>query len=120
LRINGYHPDAAEFGTLSMYGSDAALIQELIRDRPELSARLHPALPYVAAEVVWAVRTEMARTIDDVLSRRLRALPLNARAALEMAEQVASLMGREMEQSEAWKSVQMASFQEAAKRYIVS
>ena len=46
---------------------------------------LHPALPYTEAEVIWAARHEMARTVEDVLARRTRALFLNARAAMAMA-----------------------------------
>jgi glycerol-3-phosphate dehydrogenase len=38
------------------------------------------------AEVVWAIRYEMARTIDDVLSRRVRSLVLDARAAIAVSE----------------------------------
>ena len=61
-----------------------------------LGERLHPALPYIAAEVIWGVREEMARTVDDMLSRRTRALFLNARAAIEMAPAVAKLMAQEL------------------------
>ena len=52
-------------------------------------------MPYAGAEVVWAAREEMARTVEDVLARHTRALFLNARAAVEMAPQVAALMARE-------------------------
>ena len=51
-------------------------------------------MDYTAAEVIWAVRHEMARTVEDVLARRLRALFLDARAAVDMAPKVAALMGR--------------------------
>ena len=61
-----------------------------------LSEPLHPALPYVKAEVIWAARHEMARTVEDVLARRTRALFLNARAALAMAPAVADLMASEL------------------------
>ena len=56
---------------------------------PELAKQLHPELPYIAAEVVWASRMEMARSVEDVLARRTRALFLNARAAMQMARPVA-------------------------------
>ncbi len=74
---------------LAVYGTDAAGIRALIAERPELGERLHPALPYVAAEIVWAAREEMSRNLDDALSRRTRALLLNARAAMEIAPRVA-------------------------------
>ena len=73
----------------------------------------------LAAEVVWAVRCEMARTVDDVLSRRLRALPLNARAALAMAPQVLKLMSKELDRDRFWQEKQLAIFQEAAKSYVI-
>ena len=51
----------------------------------ELDKPLHPRLPYCAGEVVWAVRQEMARTVEDVLARRTRALLLDTRASVEIA-----------------------------------
>src|SRR6185503_2974897 len=90
LKIHGYHSDAAQFGALAVYGSDAPEIEAL-----GAPARLHPALPYIEAEVIWAARAEMARTVEDVLARRTRALFLNARAAVEMAPRVAELLARE-------------------------
>ena len=84
---------------------------------PSLAERLHPDLPYIAAEVVWAVRAEMARTVEDVLARRLRALFLNAGAALKMAIAVADLMAGEIGGGEAWKSQQLAEFEAVAANY---
>jgi len=86
----------------AIYGSDAAAIRQLIAADPALALPLHPALPYCAVEVVWAVRSEMARTVLDVLTRRTRALSLNTRAALEMAPRVAQLMARELGRDPAW------------------
>ena len=94
LSLHGFHQNARQFGSLSVYGSDAPAIQELMRADPALAAPLHPALPYTGAEVVWAVREEMARTIEDVLARRCRALFLNAGAAVQMVPAVASADGR--------------------------
>ena len=59
---------------------------------PTGATPLHPRLPYRAGEVVWAVRHEMARTVEDVLARRTRALLLDARASAEIAPAVAALM----------------------------
>ena len=67
-----------------------------MRATPSLAAPLHAQLPYTGAEVVWAARHEMARTVEDVLARRTRALFLNARAAEAMAPEVARLMGGEL------------------------
>ena len=119
LKIHGWRTEARGAGDLWVYGSDAARIADLVRERPEWGERLHPDLPYCAAEVVWGVRQEMARTVDDVLSRRLRALPLNVRAALAMAPRVAELMADELGRDADWRSAQLGRFSEAAARYEV-
>ena len=92
-------------GPLAVYGSDAAAIQEIGR-----AERLHSALPYTEAEVVWAAREEMACSVEDVLARRTRALFLNSRAAMEMAPRVASILAREMNRDAAWEAGQVAEF----------
>lgn len=117
LHIHGFHTEAAQFGALAVYGSDAAGVRKLIEGDPVLGERLHPSLPYVKAEVIWATRHEMARTVEDVLARRLRALFLNARVALEMAPIVAELMARDLGWNENAKAGQFATFQTVARNY---
>lgn len=118
LRIHGYMQDAGALGSLEVYGSDAEAVKELARD-PRLAVQLNPALPYIAAEVVWAARAEMARTVEDVLARHTRALFLNARAAMTMAEPVARLLAAELRRDEAWVAAQVKDFVELAKQYRV-
>ncbi|HYV03638.1 MAG TPA: glycerol-3-phosphate dehydrogenase/oxidase [Blastocatellia bacterium] len=120
LNIHGFHRQAEKFGSLKLYGSDALAIQDLIRSDPSRGEALHAALPYCGAEVIWATRTEMARTVEDVLARRTRALFLNARAAIEMAPRVAELMAKELVRDNAWKSEQIRSFRELANGYLIS
>ncbi|HEY2798463.1 MAG TPA: glycerol-3-phosphate dehydrogenase/oxidase [Thermoanaerobaculia bacterium] len=117
LHVHGYDPEPDRFGELRVYGSDALAIRDLIREEPALGARLHPALPYVGAEVVWAVRSEMARTVEDVLARRLRALFLDARAAGEMAPAVARLAARELGWDAARELHEVDAFRELARGY---
>jgi glycerol-3-phosphate dehydrogenase len=119
LRIHGYLEDSAALGSLEVYGSDAEAIQTLAR-KPRLAARLHPELPYIAAEVVWAARAEMARTVEDVLARHTRALFLNARAAMEMAEATAKLLAAELGRNETWVAAQVKQFQALAEQYRVT
>ncbi len=119
LNIHGYHPNAANFDSLSFYGSDAPLIRQLIAESKALGRPLDPQLPYVEAEVVWAARTEMARTVEDVLARRTRALFLNARAAMRMAPRVASILAREMRKDEWWELEQLKAFNQMAVGYQV-
>jgi len=68
---------------------------------------------------VWAAREEMARTVEDVLARRTRALFLNADAAMAMAEPAASLLAAELGRSEQWVSDQVRQFSELAAQYKV-
>ena len=118
LKIHGYKEEES-LTSLGVYGSDAEAILALAAADPRLAEHLHPALPYIAAEVVWGVREEMARTVDDVLSRRTRALFLNARAAIEMAPAVASLMAAELGQDQAWIDDQLRQFRELAQKYLL-
>ncbi len=117
LHIHGYLEDAAALGALQVYGSDAEAIQTLTRD-PQLAARLHPDLPYTGAEILWAARAEMARTVEDALARHTRALFLNARAAMAMAEPVARLLARELDRNEAWIQAQESEFRTLAEQYL--
>jgi glycerol-3-phosphate dehydrogenase len=119
LRIHGAHADAKQFGSLAVYGSDAPLIAKLADADAELGRPLHPALPYTGAEVIWAARYEMARTVEDVLARRTRALFLNARAALAMAPRVAELLARELGRDSAWQAAQVRAFGELAAGYVL-
>jgi glycerol-3-phosphate dehydrogenase len=119
LRIHGFHDAAKQFGSLAVYGSDAYEIRKLIETDPGLSEPLHAALPYVKAEVIWAARHEMARTVEDTLARRTRALFLNARAALAMAPAVADLMASELGWDEVTRTKQLAAFRDVASNYVL-
>jgi len=120
LRIHGYHQNAKEFGELAVYGTDAVEINRLIEADSELGEALHPDLPYKKAQVIWAVREEMARSIEDVLARRTRALFLNARATLEMAPVVADLMAGELAWNAEMKAKQLSTFRNVARHYVIS
>jgi len=129
LRIHGFREAAKEeaakdeaakeFGALAVYGSDAAEIRKLIETDLKLGEPLHPGLPYVKAEVIWAARHEMARTVEDILARRTRALFLNARAALAMAPGVAGLMAAELGWDEVMRTKQLNAFREVASNYLL-
>jgi glycerol-3-phosphate dehydrogenase len=119
LNIHGFHAHPRKFGELSAYGSDALPIQALMRDNPDLSTPLNPALPYTGAEVIWAVRSEMAETVEDVLARRTRALFLNAPAAIKMADRVAGLMAAETKKDAEWRDQQVRAFLAVAQNYVL-
>lgn len=94
LKLHGHAAPSAD--PLSIYGTDAARIRAITAEDATLAEVLHPSLPYTAAEVVWAVRHEMARTAKDVLARRLRARFLNERAADAIAPRVAELVAKQL------------------------
>jgi glycerol-3-phosphate dehydrogenase len=117
LKIHGYLQKTKGLGHLSVYGSDAEKIKALAASDKQLAGQLHKALPYIEAEVVFAVRHEMTVTIEDFLSRRVRALFLNATAALEMAPRVAEIMAFELKKDQQWQKDQVARFKELAGQY---
>ncbi|MFC4638298.1 glycerol-3-phosphate dehydrogenase/oxidase [Deinococcus hohokamensis] len=99
-----------------VYGTDADRVQAL----PGADLQLHPALPYTEAEVRWAARFEQARTVEDVLARRLRALLLNARASQEAAPRVAALLAEELGHDKAWERGQVTAYQALASGYLLA
>jgi glycerol-3-phosphate dehydrogenase len=84
-----------------------------------LTERLHQRLPYLKAEVAWAVRQEMARTVEDVLARRTRALFLDAQAAIDASPTVAAIMAAELGYGPDWGRRQIGDFANVAKGYLV-
>jgi glycerol-3-phosphate dehydrogenase len=93
-------------------------LRALIAEVPDGDERLHPDLPHVSGEVVWAARHEAARTVEDVLARRTRALFLDARACLASAPRVASLLSAELRKDRAWEDDQIAGFRQLAAGYL--
>ncbi len=102
-----------------VYGSDLPKLRELSAQEPGLEALLDPRLPFRRREVVWAARREMARTVEDVLARRTRALFLDARAAIQAAPDVARLLAEELHRSASWMQKDLLEFTELAQGYLV-
>src|SRR5262249_59992774 len=90
-------------------------VRDVAERAPDRAVPMHPRLPYLMCEVAWAVRQEMARSLEDVLSRRTRALVLDARAALECAPAVARIIARELGRDETWVAEQVSSFEKRAR-----
>ncbi len=119
LRIHGWLEHFDFHDPLRYYGCDAAFIRKLARGNPGLGEKLHPRLPYLKAEVVWAVREEMARTVEDFLARRSRSLFLDAQASIEMAPEVARLMACELKADDDWQKVQIEDYIKLAEGYML-
>ena len=120
LPIHGFRKNVDFNDHLYVYGSDENKIQVIISKNPELKEQIHPDLPYIKAEIVWAARTEMARTVEDFLARRTRALFLDVRASMEMAKTVADLMAKEMKKDKKWVNFQVKTYTELAKGYLLT
>ncbi len=123
LRLHGWQPTAPAgsdpLGWRRVYGSDAEFLDALQSKSPELADLLDPRLPFRGADIVWAARYEMAQTVEDVLARRTRALPLDAHAAIKMAPRVAQLMAAELGHDQAWCDRQVDAFEQIAKYYLL-
>ena len=118
LRIHGYRKNPNLADHMYVYGSDEPKILDLIKQQPELGEKLSPKYGYTYAEVLWAVREEMAMTVEDVLSRRVRLLFVDAREAIAAAPKVAAMMARELGRDQAWIDTQVKDFTDLAKTYI--
>ncbi len=118
LKIHGYTLKKSELPGFDLYGSDAVDVQ-ITCNANNLYDLLHPDLPVHKGEVVWAVKHEMARTVEDFLARRRRALFLNAKASIEAAPAVAKLMAKELGKNKKWEKEQIEKFNEIAENYLL-
>ncbi|MEA2721217.1 MAG: glycerol-3-phosphate dehydrogenase [Candidatus Eremiobacteraeota bacterium] len=100
--------------SLRVYGSDANAVAGMAAGDTSLGTRLDPRLPYTGAHVVYGVRAEMARTVEDVLARRTRALFLDGEAARASAPRAASLIAAELGFDRGWIQAQVSGFDRIA------
>ncbi len=116
LRLHGWQERTPAGEHWQVYGCEAPAVRALGTNPPE---RLHENLPYSPAEVRWAARHEMARTVEDVLARRTRALLLDAKASIECAPRVARLMAAELGHSPEWAAQQVEAYRTLARSYLL-
>ena len=119
LAIHGskQNPDCTNH--LHVYGSDMDALLALVNENAEWGEKIIPSMPFIQAEVVWGVRYEMARNVEDILARRVRALFLDARAAIDMAPKVASLLAAELNRDKSWEDSQVKIFTTLANGYLL-
>lgn len=117
LHLHGYLKEKRD-DEFDIYGSDAANVVELCKDE-SLNNFIHPDFKTREGEVIWSIRNEAARTVEDFLARRTRALFLDAKAAIEMAPTIAKLMAKELNKNKEWEKEQVDSFNIIAKGYLV-
>ena len=118
LHIHGYKETNNYAAPLYYYGADEDTITNLIKNDNSLSEKIYPSLPYIKAEIIWAVQNEMCMTVEDALARRTRALLLDAKAAIESAPLIAQMMANEMGENENWIKDQIDNFISVAKNYL--
>jgi len=119
LRLHGWKDNVESENAFNIYGEEWSAVQQLIKENLNFAKRLHENLPYTTAEVIWAIRHEMARTVEDILSRRTRALLLDAKASVAIAPPIAALMANELGHDEHWQKQQVADYDELARGYML-
>jgi glycerol-3-phosphate dehydrogenase len=118
LKIHGYSTENSG-GLLSYYGADQMKLVELIGSDKSFAEPLNGQTNILVAQVVWAVRNEMARTVEDFLARRTRVLFTDAKLAIKLTARVAEIMMKELNENERWKENQIQTFSELAKGYLL-
>ena len=119
LKIHGYQGNPDRNDRMYIYGSDLREILVMQKENPAYAEKLDAGTDFTVGEVVWAARMEMARTVDDVLARRVRVLYLDAKASVALAPKVASIMAGELGRDKSWEEQQVKEFTELAKTYIL-
>ncbi len=119
LNIHGFHHYNEDFGSLGRYGADAVLIKKMMSEDKHLAKKIFDDPPVYAAEVYFAVKNEMARTIEDFLSRRTRLLLLDARGSLSLAPEITKLMAKYLGKNRKWQKMQIEEYKKLAEGYIV-
>ena len=119
FKIHGYleNPDLTDH--MYVYGTDAEGINAIIEESADKGAKLHSEYDYTVAEVIWAVRNEFARTVEDILARRVRLLFVDARVAMEVSHKVAEIIANELGHDEKWIEKEVIQFKKIAANYIL-
>jgi glycerol-3-phosphate dehydrogenase len=120
LKIHGWLKNIDKSDPLYYYGSDSIEIKKLIEEEPGLGEKLSNSFPNLKAEVTWHARKEFARTVEDVLARRIRTLFLDAKASIKMAPMVAQILARELKKSYEWEKQQIEEYSKLANEYLLN
>lgn len=100
-----------------IYGSDLPKLEKFQKQNSDYRRKIHPDYDFTVGQIVWSIQNEMARTVEDILARRVRLLFLDARAALQVAPEVAMILGRELCKDDDWVKNQIEEFNELANSY---
>jgi len=119
LKIHGFEENIDLKDPLYWYGSDLMHMRSLIKKDPEMGEVLSEELHIYKVQVIWAVREEMARTLEDCLARRTRALQLDAKESIRIAPRVAEILAEELGYNKAWEERQVAEYTQLASNYLI-
>lgn len=118
LKIHAW-TDATSESHLAIYGSDAIQIQKMMDSDVSLKEKVHPLYSYTKAEINWFIVNEMAITVEDILARRTRLLFLDAKAAMEIAPLIASMLALQAGKNKEWEMQQVKAFNVLALNYLI-
>ncbi len=119
LKIHGWTDNKIDTH-LSVYGADAMAIKQMLKDDVWLSEEIHELYPYTKAEIKWCIEKEMAVTVEDILARRIRLLFMDAKAAMEAAPLVATILASLTGNNGQWRQEQIEAFNKLAKGYLLN
>lgn len=115
MKIHGYKEGMNWEDPYYFYGSDAEGAKTASEEQ-----RISDKLRIDKAQVVWAVQHEMARTVEDFLARRTRALFLDARESIRICQEVATIMAAALNRDDDWIQNETVQFRELAQQYLLN
>ena len=115
--IHSFSQNTSLTDPMSVYGTDIQMIENIIEEDERNKELLSEELRISKAQVIMATREEMARTVEDFLARRTRALFLDAKESIRMCKEVARIMAKELSFDEKWISTQTDEYTRLAKGY---
>ena len=120
LPVHGYEgATGLTSNPLSVYGQDRSQIEDIGHKTFGDNRYLSESLGIEKAQVIWAVREEMARTLEDVLARRTRALFLDAKESLRIAPEAARIMATELGNKHHWVQTQLERYDQLVDGYMI-
>ena len=120
LKIHGAQESIDMSNPHYWYGSDLDQLRKLIKKDPEMGEIISEKLHIFKAQVAWAIREEMARSVEDFLARRTRALQLDARESIQIAPRIAQIMAIELGYNSTWEKRQLEEYTTLASGYLLS
>jgi len=118
MHIHGYAKDVNREDPFYFYGSDGISVKEMMNGNA--NEWISHSLKIHEAQVLWAVKEEMARTVEDVLARRTRTLLLDANESIRIAPEVAEIMAGALGKNKTWIDEQVKDYTEVARNYILN